>query len=561
MTLLEDRPPRAVWPPEPRREPEGEARTFPALSRRELDARLPRAGRLRTWLTAHGRTLAALGPVVLVTALVHARGMRTYPRWVDDPGTYLSQAWAFAYRGTLSPYSYFYDHTPLGWIAIGLWARLTGGFDRYATSIDFGNECMLIAKVVSVVLIMALGRRLGFHRIAAAVAGLVFALSPLALTYTRWTYLDNLVTPWLLLAFFLALSPRRGMLAGIGAGVAFAMAALTKETSLLMAPALLWALLQHSDRRNRRHVLTMTIGCSALLASLYVVYALVKGELLPGPGHVSLLGTAVWQLGGRESSGSVLTSGSSTQVMFGEWFGMDPAIVVAGGVACVVALTVPRLRPLVAVPVLNAVTLFTGGYVPYMHVVNFLPWFALLIGAAVEVLRGRGPLRPGWRVNGPARRPAGRWRRDAGAVATMGVLAVALAVVVPAWGPSLVGMTTRTAPPPLAEATQWIGRNAPRSSVVVVHDTIWTDLVQKYDFPTEQVVMAYKIDTDPAVQQELTHLDYLVVPNWYYTSSAGDGKYPTLVEARNHAVPAAAFGEGPDGVTVWRVASVWNPRR
>ena len=139
--------------------------------------------------------------------VVHAWGMDNFPRWVDDPGTYLSQAWSVQYEHNLSPYSYFYDHAPGGWIQIALWSMLTRGFDRYDSAMAFGNECMLLAKVASIVLLYWLARRLRFGRPAAAGAGLVFALNPLALAYTRWTFLDNLVTPWILLAFALALLP------------------------------------------------------------------------------------------------------------------------------------------------------------------------------------------------------------------------------------------------------------------------------------------------------------------------------------------------------------------
>ena len=69
--------------------------------------------------------------------------------------------------------------------------------------------------------------------------------------------------------------------------------------------------------------------------------------------------------------------------------------------------------------------------------------------------------------------------------------------------------------------------------------------------------MAYKLDADPAVHERLTHLDYLVVPDWYYTIK--DGKYPTLIEAQRHAVSTAHFGTGPDAVTIWHVSSRWKP--
>jgi hypothetical protein len=93
--------------------------------------------------------------------------------------------------------------------------------------------------------------------------------------------------------------------------------------------------------------------------------------------------------------------------------------------------------------------------------------------------------------------------------------------------------------------------------VLVVHDAIWTDLVHQYGFAKDDVIMAYKLDADPAVNARLTHVDYLVVPDWYFTIK--DGKYPTLIEAQRHAVPAAHFGTGPDAVTVWHVSSRWKP--
>jgi hypothetical protein len=118
------------------------------------------------------------------------------------------QAWSLQYRHALSPYSYIYDHAPAGWIQLSLWSMLTSGFNRYDSAIGFGNECMLIAKLASCALLFALGRRLQFSRVGAAAAVLLFGLCPLELMYSRWTFLDNLVTPWLLLAFVLAASPR-----------------------------------------------------------------------------------------------------------------------------------------------------------------------------------------------------------------------------------------------------------------------------------------------------------------------------------------------------------------
>src|SRR5450755_3928899 len=172
-----------------------------------LDGSRPRPGR-RPWRLPQAEATVVLA-LVLLAAAVHAIGMGTYPNWIDDPGTYLSQAWAVQYLHALSPYSYFYDHAPLGWLQIGIWSTLTNGFGRYASTMDLGNECMLISKLACVVLLYLLCRRLGLRIPFAAAAVVTFAVSPLAVYYTRITYLDNLVTPWLLLAFYLAGDPKK----------------------------------------------------------------------------------------------------------------------------------------------------------------------------------------------------------------------------------------------------------------------------------------------------------------------------------------------------------------
>ena len=556
------------------------------------------ASRVRRALALRRRGLAWLTPVLVIGAVVHAWGMFTFPRWVDDPGTYLSQAWSVVYQGNLSPYSYFYDHAPAGWIQIAAWAALTDGFGRYDSAVGFGNECMLIAKVVSLGLLYWLARRLRFSRPAAAGVSLLFALSPLVLAYTRWTFLDNLVTPWIVLSFTL--------IGAVGSGLAFGMAALTKETTLVLAPVLLYLLIQNSDRRNRSHVLVMSLGLSALLMSAYLVYAMAKGEFFPGPGHNSLIGTAEWQLAGREGSGSVLDPNSSVSKAISGWLTYDPWLPLGALATVPLLMFVRRLRPVMLCLALQTYVLVRGGYVPAMQVVNFLPWCAVAIPGAVEVLRGNPELRPrltrfrprgdedwtlppvtdaipvspavAWHavrpgldrqdatvafhavppraptVVDPPTEPLRLPSRRAGLIRTAAVLVVLAALCVPltrCWTPTLITMTTTTEPPELYQAAHWIADNVPRNQFLVVHDAIWTDLVQQDGFTPD------KLDADPAVHQRLHELDYLVVPDWYYT--AQNGKYPTLIEAQQHAVPVAHFGAGPDAVTIWHVSHRWRP--
>jgi hypothetical protein len=508
------------------------------------------------WCRRHAGSACLLGALLALVGAVHAMGMWSFPRWVDDPGTYLSQAWSLQYRHALSPYSYIYDHAPAGWIQLSLWSMLTNGFNRHESAIGFGNECMLLAKLASCALLFALGRRLRFSRLGAAGAVLLFGLCPLELQYSRWTFLDNLVTPWLLLSFVLAASPRRSILAATGATLSFGMAALTKETALVALPALAWAMAQNLDRRNRPQVLAVAGFGGLLLMAMYPLYALYKGELFERPGQNSLLGTARWQLVERESSGSLLDPGSSTAHMVGQWLGIDRWLLLAGLVAIPVALLARRLRPAALLLVIQWLVLVRGGYVPFMHVVNLLPWSALVIVGAVEIVAGNRQLAT-FRPLAGGRRPVRPLPRPR-AVAT-GLAAVCLAaVLVGSWVPTLRPMLQARQAPPLWSATKWLADNVPRDRVLVVHDSMWTDLVHHYGFDPQPIIV-YKLDTDPAVRERLHRIDYLVVPNWYFATPTGVAKYPTLTEARKHAVPVARFGRGDDGVRIYRVSRYWRP--
>jgi len=508
------------------------------------------------WLRSHRRGLVVLLPLLAVVAVVHAKGMANYPDWVDDPGTYLSQAWSLQYERALSPYSYFYDHTPAGWMLLGFWSMLTNGFGRHATAIGFGNECMLIAKVVSSGLLYVLGRRLGMSRPGAAVVVLLFGLCPLELVYGRWTFLDNLVTPWILLAFVLAYSPRRSIAAATGSAMSFAMAALTKETALILLPAFIWAFAQNLDRRNRSQLIAVAAFCGLLLMALYPLYALYKGELVPGPDRNSMLGTARWQLLQRQSSGSLLDPHSTTAGMFADWLRYDRILLLGGLVAIPPAFLVRRLRPAALALAIGWLALLRGGYLPFMFVLTLLPWSALLVVGVLERAAGN------WRLAG-RRLPLAGWRAGQVGVVVrnlvVGVAVVALAVTVASWAPSLRQMTSVTAEPPLRSAERWVADNVPRNKVLVVHDAIWTDLVQKYGFQPRPIIV-YKLDTDPAVRASLHRIDYLVMPDWYYQTPDGASKYPTAIEAHKHAVPVAHFGSGHGAVTIYRVSALWRPR-
>jgi hypothetical protein len=242
--------------------------------------------------------------------------------------------------------------------------------------------------------------------------------------------------------------------------------------------------------------------------------------------------------------------------MVGQWLGIDRWLLLAGLLAIPVALLARRLRPAVLVLVIQWLVLVRGGYVPFMHVVNLMPWSALAVVGAVEIVAGNRRLATFRPLGGGPRsgRPLPRLR-----AVTTGLAALCLAAaLVGSWRPTLRPMLQARQEPPLWSATQWLANNVPRDRVLVVHDSIWTDLVHHYGFDPQPIIV-YKLDTDPAVREQLRRIDYLVLPNWYYATPAGVAKYPTVTEARKHAVAVARFGSGDDGVQIYRVSRYWRP--
>src|SRR3990172_5042803 len=73
--------------------------------------------------------------LLAVSGLSHAINMFGFPYYENDEGVYMSQAWSLLREGKVAPYTYWYDHAPVGWIFIAVWVFLTGGFFTFAPSI------------------------------------------------------------------------------------------------------------------------------------------------------------------------------------------------------------------------------------------------------------------------------------------------------------------------------------------------------------------------------------------------------------------------------------------
>ncbi|MFD9013928.1 ArnT family glycosyltransferase, partial [Streptomyces sp. NPDC059552] len=358
--------------------------------------------------------LLLCGALLLVIVLVQGWNITDFPTLSDDEGTYLAQAWAVQQGDGLAHYTYWYDHPPLGWIQLAGLTYLPSLFVPESMTVASMRCAMLAVSAASAVLLYVLARRLWLPRWAAGLAMALFGLSPLSVVLQREIFLDNLAVMWMLLAFCLAASPSRHLWHHFGSGLAAATAVLTKETMLVVLPALLVTMWRHSHRDTRKFAVTGAITACVLIGLSYPLYALLNGELLPGAGHVSLIDGITYQMG-REGSGFILTPGSGSNGVLRSWLYYD-TVLPLGGLAGAVLLLATVLRsvtaralagPALAAVILAVVALRPSGYLPAMYVIQALPFLALVLaGGAAGITHA--VLRPARGAPPPARRRGGR---------------------------------------------------------------------------------------------------------------------------------------------------------
>ncbi|MEV5845210.1 phospholipid carrier-dependent glycosyltransferase [Streptomyces sp. NPDC051985] len=501
--------------------------------------------------------LLLCGVLLLVILVVQGWNIADYPTLSDDEGTYLAQAWAVQEGRGLAHYTYWYDHPPLGWIQIALLTWIPSALDPSLMTVGSMRVAMLLVSGVSAVLLYVLGRRLSLPRWAAGLGMALFGLSPLAVVLQREIFLDNIAVMWLLLAFCLAASPSRHLWHHFGAGLAAAAGVLTKETMLVVLPALLVTMWRHGHADTRKFALTGAITACTLAGLSYPLFALLKGELLPGAGHVSLWDGVKYQMS-RPGSGFLLDTTSGSYGVLHSWLYYDRVLPVGGLAGALLLLVAHRWSvtaralagPALAVAILTAVAMRPNGYLPAMYIIGALPFLALVLAGATASV-AHATLRR-WRAASEQRAVTyGRY-------ALAAVLALAAgAYVVPKWYDGDRTAVTADANAPYRQASKWLGSKVadPADTRVLVDDALWLDLVHQGYRPGLGVIWFYKADLDPAVTKTLPHgwrdLDYVVASP---TVRRDARDLPNVKAALRHSTPVAVFGTGDDRIEIRQIA-------
>ena len=500
--------------------------------------------------------LLLCGALLIVILLVQGWNITDYPTLSDDEGTYLAQAWAVQEGRGLAHYTYWYDHPPLGWLQIALLTWVPSVLSPGSMTVGTMRVAMLLVAAVSAVLVYVLGRRLALPRWAAGLGMVLFGLSPLAVVLQREIFLDNIAVMWVLLAFTLAASPSRHLWHHFGAGLAAAAGVLTKETMLVVLPALVVTMWRHGHRDTRKFALTGAITACALIGLFYPLFALLKGELLPGSGHVSLWEGITYQMS-RPGSGFILDPGSGSWGVLHSWLYYDRVLPLGGLAGALLLIVTWRWSvtaralagPALAVAILSLVALRPSGYLPAMYIIQALPFLALVLaGAAASV--AHAVLRRRRREGEHRYLTGGRY-----ALAAVLVLAAG-SYVVPRWYDGDRTAMTADANAPYRAASAWLRTQVddPGDTRVLVDDALWLDLVHAGYRPGLGVIWFYKADLDPAVSKTMPRgwrdIDYVVASP---TVRRDARDLPTVKAAIRHSTPVATFGTGADRIEIRRI--------
>lgn len=505
-------------------------------------------------LTTTGQVLLLIS--LATGALAHGYNMLQYPLHVTDEGIYIEQAWSVLREGRLSPYTYFYDHAPAGWLVISGWISvLPFQFQTFGDAISTGRVLMLLIHIINIYLLFHIAYRFSNSLLAAFITTFFFNFSPLAVYYQRQVLLDNLMVFWLLLSIFLITRDDGRVMTLMLSGIAFGIGVITKENSIFFLPAMIYLLYtQVRKHSNYRFSLGFWAYTALAVTSLYFLYAALKNELLPTnfdfdlnnppAGHVSLLYSIWWQF--HRSQGSIMDSTSYYWTIVRIWLFRDRFILLAGLVSMFINLFIGLLdrqnrRGYLIVGLLAAGYAFyiaRGSVVLEFYIVPLIPFLAMNIGMLASFLLS------------PVRKSGEKTL----AFAAQGVFVVALFGILlsPTGGYLLVkdeyGKTVLhdlyKLPLTYMEREQvaFIRQNIPPSARIIIDDELWVDLHDVAPY-YKYAHSHWKASGDPDVRNRLFHddwqnIDYIVMSNKMLQAmqmNNGDGSEDYILEALQHS--------------------------
>jgi hypothetical protein len=210
---------------------------------------------------------------------------------------------------------------------------------------------------------------------------------------------------WVLLSIYLLVRSRHGLFTGLWSGLAFGVAVVTKENAIFFAPTIFYLLVKtmHEDS-NRRFAMTFWVFASAVPVLAWILFATLKGELLPAQlslslshppqGHVSLVYELWYQI--HRNQGTLFAPGGFLRAL---WLPKDPYLLGIGTVAMLVCLFIgwserkqnPALLVAGTLAFEIAFYLGRGSVILDFYVLPLIPMYALCTGLVADRMVKRLP--------------------------------------------------------------------------------------------------------------------------------------------------------------------------
>lgn len=330
-----------------------------------------------------------LAVIIIIACFFHATNMFKFPFFENDEGIYFAQAWSFLSKGKLSPYTYWYDHAPFGWIFSSLWIFFTGGLFSFGNALHSARLLMLETHIANSFLLYLVGKRITNSRLAVLVATIFFSISPLAVYFQRRMLLDNLMVFWLLLSIFFLYRSKKLRNVYLSA-IAFGLAVLTKENAIFFLPSLAFLTFKQSHDKHKELAFLKWIVISGCVISIYPLFALLKGELFPVGSmfsppydHVSLIETLKMQ-SSRGAGVPFWHQNSDFRLNIQYWLGKDTLLIIAGYTSFLIhgllSFWNKKSRTVFLLTLPMVAFLSSGKLVINFYIVPVIPFFALSIG-------------------------------------------------------------------------------------------------------------------------------------------------------------------------------------
>jgi len=464
--------------------------------------------------------LAIIAVLLLVSGIAHGYNMFHFPAYFDDEGTYIAQAWSVVARGQLSHYTYWYDHPPVGWIQIGIFSSLLGGFNAFKYAINTGRVFMFLIHLFTTLLLFLIAKKITTNKIASITSTIIYAVSPLVIGFSRMVFLDNIMVFWLLLSIYIILYSRGRLTRFVFSAIAFSVGVLSKEIGLVFLPAFLYLIFKSAHKHNRVHVLVDWIAIVFAICSFWILYAFLKNELFPmgslfdaGGQHVSLISTIEYQLS-RKGEGNIFQYPSDFWNNVVKWSigknffllsnGGDGFFIIGGFLSLLVTFFKVIKRNVNATFVFISVLLYIiflgkGGQVLEFYIIPLLPFLTLSIALALDAIFTISK-----RVFGNT-----YLQYSSNILVSFLILGSMQYVNINNLKQLLFSKPTSTQ----TAAIDWIGKNINKEAFIVVDDFSYVDLKNR-GFDTPNPIYYWKVDNDPIVtgilQNNWRNIEYVI---------------------------------------------------